>query len=171
MGVVALVVAAVGLAGCAAGATPPTAGASPVAAPVRAAEPRSTGIDPELQRRFDAAQAAAAARGLSLTITSGRRTVQEQQELVDEAVVEHGSVAEAHKWVLPPERSAHVAGTAIDVGNQQAAQWLADHQRKFGLCRTYANEWWHFELVGDVGEACPRMYPDSSSGWDGIDAG
>lgn len=142
-----------------------------MAAPVHAVPPRAGGIDPELQRRFDAARAAAAAQGLDLTITSGRRTVQEQEALIEDAIAEYGSVEEAHKYVLPPERSAHVAGTAIDVGDQQAAAWLTDHQREFGLCRTYANEWWHFELVGAVGAKCPRMHPDSSGGWDGIDAG
>jgi len=158
------------LAGCATAATPASPGGSHIAAPARADVPRSAGIDPELQRRFDVAQAAAAAQGFQLAITSGRRTAKEQEQLVKE-VAEHGSVEEAHKWVLPRARSAHVAGTAIDVGDQRAAQWLTDHQRKYGLCRTYANEWWHFELVGKVGQACPRMHANSASGWKGVDAG
>jgi D-alanyl-D-alanine dipeptidase len=161
---------AASLAGCAA-ATPEPSHGSPVSAPARAATRATSGLDPELQRRFDAAQAAAAAHGLSLTITSGRRTVEEQEELIAEAIAEHGSVTEAHKYVLPPQRSAHVAGTAVDVGDWKAAAWLAEHQVDLGLCRTYANEWWHFELVGAVGEPCPPMHPDSSSGWAGIAGG
>lgn len=150
-------------------ATTPATHAEPPAKPHDASGTK--GLDPELQRRFDAARAAAAKSGLSLTITSGRRTVAQQKALIDEAVAEHGSVAEAHKFVLPPGRSAHVTGTAIDVGGQKAAAWLAEHETTFGLCRTYANEWWHFELVGAIGETCPAMHPDSSGGWDGADAG
>jgi zinc D-Ala-D-Ala carboxypeptidase len=167
--VVATVGALVCLAGCSLRATADGAAPSAVTVSTEPTAPASTGIDPELQRRFDIAQAAAAKRGLKLTITSGRRTVQQQEDLINQAVAEHGSVAEAHKWVLPPERSAHVAGTAIDVADQKAAAWLDDHEVEYGLCRTYANEWWHFELVGPVGAQCPAMHPDSSSGWDGVD--
>ncbi|MDM7856427.1 M15 family metallopeptidase [Cellulomonas alba] len=194
---VALAVTGALLAGCTADVAPDALGPSPAALPVHASgsakAPRTTphspptspttthttphdasrtkGLDPELRRRFDVARSAAAKHGLSLTITSGRRTVAQQEALIKDAVEQHGSVTEAHKYVLPPERSAHVAGTAIDVGGQKAAAWLADHETAFGLCRTYANEWWHFELVGAVGETCPAMHPDSSGGWDGVDAG
>ncbi|WP_197021645.1 M15 family metallopeptidase [Cellulomonas sp. HZM] len=122
-------------------------------------------LDPELARRFEAAQVAAAADGVSLTLTSGARTVAEQQHLVDDAVDRYGSVAEAHRYVLPPGKSSHVAGLAVDVGPPAGAAWLAKHSVELGLCRTYANEAWHFEKLPDGATRCPKMHPDSSWGW------
>jgi hypothetical protein len=39
----------------------------------------------------------------------------------------------------------HVRGLAIDVGDGPAADWLAAEGARFGLCKTMAWEWWHFE--------------------------
>lgn len=125
----------------------------------------ATGLDPELQRRFEAAQRLAASEGVTLTLTSGWRSAAEQQALVDDAVRRYGSPAEAKRWVLPPESSAHVRGTAIDVGPTEGALWLGERAFELGLCRTYANEVWHFELLPDGAETCPDLLPDSSSGW------
>lgn len=124
----------------------------------------ATGLDPVLAERFAAAQAAAAAEGVTLTLTSGWRTPEEQQALVDEALVTYGSAEEAHRWVLPPEVSAHVAGLAIDVGPLDGATWLGERADRFGLCRTYLNEWWHFEPMPADG-VCPEPHADSSWGW------
>lgn len=125
----------------------------------------ATGLDPELQRRFDAAQAAAAAEGVELRVTSGWRSAAEQQAIVDDAIDKHGSLEEARRWVLPPESSAHVRGTAVDVGPTDGALWLGEHGFGFGLCRTYANELWHFEMLADGADQCPEMHLDSSGGW------
>lgn len=126
------------------------------------AAPDSAGLDPELAARFSAAQDAAAAAGRALRVTSGARTAEEQQRLFDEAVAEHGSVEAATRWVLPPERSAHVHGLAIDVGPAEGWEWLADHGAAFGLCRLYANEPWHFEPLVEPGGTCPGLVPDAS---------
>jgi LAS superfamily LD-carboxypeptidase LdcB len=125
----------------------------------------ATGLDPELVRRVDAAAADAAAEGVSLTITSGWRSAADQQALVEQMVVRYGSEQEAHRWVLPPETSAHVQGLAVDVGGTEGALWLSEHGAAYGLCRTYENEVWHFEPVIDPGGDCPPMHPDSSWGW------
>lgn len=146
-------------------APPPDGGAAHAAAP--GAPPRVDGldgVDADLAARFEAARAAAAAEDVELRITSGRRTAEEQQRLVDEAVAKHG-VPEAYRWVLPPETSAHVQGLAIDVGATQGAYWLAEHGLEFGLCQTYANEVWHFEKLPDGADTCPEQHPDSSWGW------
>ncbi len=127
-------------------------------------DPQEPALDPDLAQRFADAQAAAAAEGVPLTLTSGWRSADEQQALVDEAVVAYGSAEEAHRWVLPPELSAHVAGLAIDVGPADGARWLEERAAQFGLCRTYQNEWWHFEPVPPDG-TCPEPHPDSSWGW------
>ncbi|GEL99421.1 hypothetical protein CTE05_29680 [Cellulomonas terrae] len=125
----------------------------------------ATGLDPELQRRFDIAQAAAATDGVELRMTSGWRSAAEQQSLVDGAVEKYGSLEEARRWVLPPESSAHVQGKAIDVGPTDGALWLEQHGFELGLCRTYANEMWHFEMLAEGAAACPEMHLDSSGGW------
>jgi hypothetical protein len=133
--------------------------------PPSVATAHPTGLDVELQRRFDAAQAAAAADGVELTLTSGWRSAEEQRGLVDGAIQKYGSLEEARKWVLPPESSAHVQGKAIDVGPTDGALWLEQHGLELGLCRTYANELWHFEMLADGADQCPEMHLDSSSGW------
>ncbi|MBD5786226.1 M15 family metallopeptidase [Cellulosimicrobium terreum] len=122
-------------------------------------------LDPELERRFEEAQEAAAAEGVELTVTSGWRTAGEQQELVDAALERYGSADEAHRWVLPPETSEHVAGLAIDVGPTEGALWLQQHGPQHGLCQTYANEMWHFEAATEPGGTCPPMHDDASHGW------
>lgn len=132
------------------------------------AESPATGLDPELERRFALAVEAAAADGVALTLTSGWRSANDQAALVESAVERYGSLDEARRWVLPPERSAHVAGRAIDVGPTDGALWLEQHGADHGLCRVYANELWHFEPVIEPGGACPALLDDSSSGWDGL---
>ena len=122
-------------------------------------------MDRELARRFTAAQAAAADDGVDLTLTSGRRTAKEQRAIVAAAVKRYGSATEAHRWVLPPTSSAHVKGLALDVGPTAGAVWLGDHGLEFGLCRTYANEVWHFEKLPAGHDECAPMHPDSSWGW------
>lgn len=124
----------------------------------------ATGLDAELQRRFEAAQAAAAADDVSLTLTSGWRSAADQQALLDDAVERYGSLEEALRWVLPPEESAHVQGLAIDVGDTEGAYWLAEHSLDFGLCQTYANEIWHFEKLPDGATSCPEPSQDPSGG-------
>jgi hypothetical protein len=120
-----------------------------------------TGLDPGLVAALDAATAAAAEAGHRLTVTSGFRTVAEQEALLADAVAEYGPV-EALRWVFPPERSMHVKGLAVDVGDAAAAEWLDRHGRRFGLCRTLAWEWWHFEWreAWEVSAICPAPVDD-----------
>jgi LAS superfamily LD-carboxypeptidase LdcB len=105
----------------------------------------ATGLDPGLVDAFDRARAAAAGAGHALTVTSGFRSAEEQAALLDAEIAERGSREEALWWVFPPERSMHVQGLAVDVGDGPAADWLAARGAAFGLCRTLAWEWWHFE--------------------------
>lgn len=131
----------------------------------RPGEGQADGLDPELLRRFEEARAAAAAEGVELRVTSGWRSAAEQQELVERALERYGSVEEAHRWVLPPESSEHVAGAAIDVGPTEGAYWLQQHGARFGLCQTYANEVWHYEAATEPGGTCPPQHADASHGW------
>ena len=116
-----------------------------------------TGLDPGLIRAFGRAKAEAADAGHELTITSGFRTAEEQAAMLEAEVAKRGSLEEALWWVFPPERSMHVQGLAIDVGDEPAADWLADEGARFGLCKTLAWEWWHFEWRArwEAARACP----------------
>ncbi len=94
-------------------------------------------------------------------VRSGWRSPADQQRLLDEAILEHGSKAEAARWVAPPERSAHVSGDAVDIGPATAAAWLSNRGAEYGLCQIYRNEPWHYELrPRAVDQGCPTMYPD-----------
>jgi len=139
-------------------------GAATETATETASQTTATALDPELAARFAAAQAAAFADGVELTLTSGWRSVADQEVLVAQTLDRYGD-PEAHRWVLPPEHSAHVQGLAIDVGPTEGAYWLAQHGIDLGLCQTYTNEIWHYEKLPDGAGACPEPYPDSSWAW------
>lgn len=116
--------------------------------------------NPLLLSRFEAARVAAEAEGVHLYITSGFRTRERQAELFENAIKKYGSESEAAKWVLPPAYSHHPQGLALDInypGDPDGAKWLENNGYRFGLCRVYANEWWHFEGVIAPGEKCPAM--------------
>jgi len=121
-------------------------------------------LNPLLSARFAMAQSFAKADGIKLTLTSGFRSLERQQMLFDREVAIRGSETEAAKWVLPPQFSHHPQGLAIDVnypGDRAGALWLERNGARFGLCRVYANEWWHFEGVIAPGQRCPAMAPNA----------
>ncbi len=133
------------LAGTTAELTGATSAATTTTPPAPSTTSTPTGLHPGLVAAFGRAQADAAHAGHDLTITSGFRTAEEQAALLEAEVAERGSIEEALWWVFPPDRSMHVQGLAIDVGDGPAADWLADEGARFGLCQTLAWEWWHFE--------------------------
>lgn len=145
--------------GTADGAIPPGVTLSPY----DIAHPAVAGLDPALRRAVQDATQAAAAAGIELRITSGWRSADLQQRMLDHAVVSYGSVDAARRWVALPTVSRHVTGGAVDIGPPAAAQWLANHGARFGLCRVYANEMWHFELTGDGFGTCPPLLPDAAA--------
>lgn len=120
-------------------------------------------LDPALLTAIQNATTAAAADGITMTITSGWRSPEFQQRLLDNAVATYGSLAAARQYVQTPEHSKHVFGAAVDVGGTGADQWLITNGARFGLCRTYANELWHFELTADPYGNCPALLPDAAS--------
>ncbi|WP_255450360.1 M15 family metallopeptidase [Skermania sp. ID1734] len=133
------------------------------AAPVPTGSAAGTeGLTPALATAYTLAKNAADADGVPLSITSGYRTYAEQQQLWVDGIHTYGSPDAARHWVLPPEESTHPRGEAIDVGPQAGAQWLQANGNRWGLCRSFENEWWHFELETTPGGTCPPMLPDAS---------
>lgn len=121
-------------------------------------------LDRELLEAVQRASTDAARDGVPLLISSGWRSRRYQQALLDDAIVRYGSETEARKWVNTPERSTHVTGQAVDIGPTPAASWLSQHGSTYGLCQTYANEIWHYELATEPGGPCPRQISDASVG-------
>lgn len=119
-------------------------------------------LDPELRAAVDAAARDAAEDGVTIIVTSGWRSRAHQQRLYDEAVDRYGSEDEARRYVNTPDTSAHVTGDAVDIGPKDADHWLVEHGSAYGLCQTFANEIWHFELATTPGGECPEMLPDGS---------
>ena len=126
---------------------------------------RPSVIDKQLMYRFKAAQAAAKKEGQALYIASGFRSLERQKVLFAQAVKKYGSKKVASKWVAPPLISHHPWGVAIDVNYPNepvGAGWLEVNGSKFGLCRVFENEWWHFEPVIAPGWKCPALVPDAT---------
>ncbi len=125
---------------------------------------RPTALDKQLVYRFKAAQTAAAKDGQRIYIVSGFRSLSRQKSLYNQAIRKYRSVDEASKWVAPPLVSHHPWGIAIDVNYPNepvGAGWLEVHGSKFGLCRVFENEWWHFEPVIAPGWKCPALVSDA----------
>ncbi|MCW2735266.1 MAG: peptidase [Mycobacterium sp.] len=119
-------------------------------------------LDPALLSAIQHAATAASVDGIAMTITSGWRSPEFQQRLLDNAVETYGTLAAAREYVQTPEMSKHVIGQAVDVGGVGADQWLIANGPRFGLCRIYANELWHFELATDVMGNCPPLLPNAA---------
>ena len=137
--------------------------------PIVRGDSRPNALVPKFKSRYEAAKTAAARKGYTLAITSGYRSLKRQKYLYQRAIKRHGSAAAASKWVLPPEKSNHPWGLAIDVNyggggakGKKAAAWLEKNGYKYGLCRRYENEWWHFEPLVAPGQKCPAMEPYAS---------
>jgi zinc D-Ala-D-Ala carboxypeptidase len=119
-------------------------------------------LDPPLLRALRQAATAAAQDHVTFIVDSGWRSPAYQEHLFRQAVAKYGSKEEAARWAAPPTKSAHVSGHAIDLG-ASAAAWLSAHGTAFGLCRTYENESWHFELrPAAITQGCPAWYLDAA---------
>lgn len=83
----------------------------------------------------------------SVTINSGYRSPERQQELWLAALQKYGSPEAARKWVAPPGNSQHNKGNAADLGysSDAAKQWMHQNAGSFGLSFPLGNEDWHIE--------------------------
>jgi len=120
-------------------------------------------LDPALREALRQAEANAAADGFSFEVTSGWRTAEYQQWLLEDAIELYASDEVARQFVATPDRSSHVTGDAVDIAPVDAQFWLFEHGARYGICQTYANERWHFELATEPGGVCPEMKADAAS--------
>lgn len=121
-------------------------------------------MDPALLDALREAQTDAAADGIRyFPVTSGWRSEAYQRWLLDDAIEGYGSEEVARQYVATPERSTHVTGDAVDIGSLDAQLWLIEHGSRYGICQTYANERWHFELATEPGGVCPEMKADAAA--------
>ncbi|MEV5964556.1 M15 family metallopeptidase [Kribbella sp. NPDC051952] len=146
--------------------TPPTTPkTTPTKSPKTTTTPKATseesidGLSSKLRTRLKKAMTGARADGVTIKITSARRSSAKQQRLLNEAIKKYGSYKLATRWVLPPKYSAHVLGKAVDIGPTAAMTWLNKNGWKYGVCRRYDNEPWHFEALTAPGTKCPPREP------------
>jgi len=124
--------------------------------------PAVANLDPGLLDALRRAASDAADDRVEFHVNSGWRSPEYQKRLLREAVAKYGSEKEAARWVATPETSPHVSGDAIDIGPTKATTWLSEHGARYGLCRVFKNEPWHYELRPTAIDAgCPRMYADA----------
>jgi hypothetical protein len=123
--------------------------------------PAVANLDPNLLRAVRRAARDAADDRVEVYVSSGWRSQKYQEQLFREAVSRYGSTVEAARWVATPGTSAHESGDAVDIGHSDATAWLSDHGAKYGLCRVYRNEPWHYELRPEaIDHGCPHTYAD-----------
>ena len=122
------------------------------------AYPGVANLDPALLQALREAATDAARDGIEIQVNSGWRSSDYQEQLHREAVSEYGSEEEAARWVATANTSAHVSGDAVDIGPFEATAWLSEHGATYGLCQTYPNEAWHYELLPEAtSRGCPAM--------------
>ncbi len=124
-------------------------------------------IYPALQQMFDDARS----QGIYPTITSAYRTMQEQQDQMDQRQSEYmangqsseEALAEAQKWVAIPGTSEHQLGLSVDISSTEQDPgavwyWLNTEAYKYGFIQRYpdakeeitgiSTEPWHYRYVG-----------------------
>ena len=122
--------------------------------------PGVANLDPGLLTAVRRAATDAARDGVRFFVHSAWRSADYQNQLLREAIATYGSKKEAARWVASAQASAHVSGDAIDLATA-ARTWLSKHGARYGLCRVYRNEPWHYELrPRAIEHGCPPRYAD-----------
>lgn len=122
------------------------------------------GLRADVLAAWNRLRTAAARQGIHLCLNDGKRSARQQQQEFDDAVRRFGTAELASRYVLPPEKSMHVKGIAVDVQPYASAQWVQTHGRTAGWCRRYDNEYWHFEYDRRyISEGCPELLPSATA--------
>jgi len=103
----------------------------------------AAGLTPGLQAKVRQFIADAAAQGLTIGISSGLRSTEQQAAIWAKTLAEfNGNVAEARKHAAPPGSSMHETGRAADItfGSQAAREWAAANAGFYGLAFPVATE-------------------------------
>ncbi|MFC9752582.1 M15 family metallopeptidase [Streptomyces sp. NPDC056921] len=119
-------------------------------------------LDKNLLKAVQKAARDARGDGIEFRVTSGWRSREHQQRLLDEGIQKYGSAKKARQFVNTPEKSTHVSGKAVDIGPTDADDWLIRNGADYGLCQVYNNEMWHFELLTSPGGHCPTPRTDAA---------
>ena len=120
------------------------------------------GFSSSLESLLDAAKKA----GHNVTINSGARSVEKQEQLWNAALKKYGSPQAARKWVAPPGSSSHnpqtfmgeTGGFAADLdynGSKEAKAWIHENAPYHGLHFRMGHEPWHIEPIGMRGTPKP----------------
>lgn len=119
-----------------------------------------TGLRSDVVTAWQQAVAAGKRNGITLCLNDGKRSRAQQQAQFDDYAARYGEDV-ARQLVLPPEKSAHVVGIAVDAQPADAYQWLQSTKGSLGFCRIYDNEPWHFEYNPAYRtEGCPARLPE-----------
>jgi zinc D-Ala-D-Ala carboxypeptidase len=121
------------------------------------------GLRPDVLAAWQRLKSAADQDGVRLCLHDGKRSAAQQQREFDEAVARFGTRELAAQYVLPPEKSMHVKGIAVDVQPLNSAAWVEEHGQALGWCRRYENEGWHFEYDASYEKSgCPALLPSAT---------
>lgn len=97
-------------------------------------------IEVNTARAYEAMRNAARAAGISISLTSGFRTMDQQRYLYNLYLSGRGNLA------ARPGYSNHQSGLALDLGRGPGGQtWLDRNASRYGFRRTVPSEPWHWE--------------------------
>jgi LAS superfamily LD-carboxypeptidase LdcB/murein DD-endopeptidase MepM/ murein hydrolase activator NlpD len=134
---------------------------------------------------FQRMRQAAAAQGIDLSVISGHRSYEVQQQLWNDQVARRGSEPEAAKVSAPPGYSEHQTGYALDISqagtgtdlsqsfqNTSGYAWLKQNAGKYGFVQSYTgeasqgadNEPWHWRYQGTQAAKDTFAPPPSTAG-------
>lgn len=85
-----------------------------------------------------------------IKIFSGRRTLERQKELYDEAIRKYGRAdLPGHQVAFPTPMAPHVSGRAADLrfDNENVKRWAQENAKQFGLEFKVEGEYWHISEI------------------------
>lgn len=120
-------------------------------------------LPPDPLAAWQRLRAAAGEDGVLLCLNDGKRSREQQARQFADAVEQFGGAELASRYVLQPDESMHVKGSAVDVQPLASAAWVERNGGALGWCRRYENEPWHFEYdPGYVTSGCPALLPSAT---------